>query len=119
MHLFCRNRPFRFFVLLNDRNLFHVFRMAIKVMSSFCGSEPVKSRTSWMIFYNRLRAIICSRADGLDHAIQAKLVFFSVERLGDTVGVENQAIIALERYREVNCKPIKHVPTVNSNDHSR
>src|SRR5262249_57370069 len=57
--------------------------------------------------YNRLRAIVRSRADGLDHAIQAKLVSFSVERFGDTVGVENQAIIALERYREVNCKPIK------------
>src|SRR5207249_9035839 len=51
MHLSCRSRPFRFFVLFSDRNLFHVFRMTIKVMSSFCGSEPVKSRTSWMIFF--------------------------------------------------------------------
>src|SRR6059058_411031 len=36
-----------------------------------------------------------------------------------TPSVEDEAIIALERDGEVNCEPVKHVPAVNSHDHSR
>src|SRR4029077_13854647 len=41
----------RFFVLFGNWNFLHVLRMAINVMSSFWGAEPVKSRTSWLIFF--------------------------------------------------------------------
>src|SRR5207244_12600684 len=40
-------------------------------------------------------------------------------RYGQTVGAEDKAIIALERDREVNGKPIKHATAVNSHNHPR
>src|SRR5262245_3989563 len=70
-------------------------------------------------FYNRLRAIVRAGANRLHHAINAKLVSIGVKRLSKAVGVENETIVALERYREIDSKPIEHAPAVNSDHHSR
>src|SRR2546423_3205431 len=43
------SRIFLLRVWFSYRNFFHVLRMAIKVMSSFCGCAPTKARSSSMI----------------------------------------------------------------------
>src|SRR5262249_7530382 len=68
--------------------------------------------------YNRLRAIVCAAANRLHHAIDAELVSIGVKRFGHTVGVENETIVAVERYREIDSKPIEHASAVNSYHHA-
>src|SRR5205814_7091588 len=67
--------------------------------------------------HNRLRTIVCAGADRLHHTLDAKLVSLGIKRLGYAVSVKNEAIIALERYREIDCKPIEHTSAVNSHHH--
>ena len=89
--------------------------MAIKVMSSFCGCEPTKLRSSSIN-----RVIIAGAPLGalartrLDHAFDAKFVSVCVERFGHSVRVKNQAIVAFERDGEIARYPIEHASAVNS-----
>src|SRR5207244_12135343 len=69
--------------------------------------------------YNLLRAIVRAGANRLHHAINAILVSLGVKRLSHAVGVENEAIIALERHGEIDRKPIEHTSAVNSRHPSR
>src|SRR5438094_4486670 len=58
-------------------------------------------------------------AHGLRRTIQAEFLALRIYGFGHTVGVEDEAIIALERDGEVNSKPIKHATAVNSHNHPR
>ena len=79
-------------------NFSHVLRMAIKVMSSFCGCDPTKLRTSSINRVIMAGAPFAALArTRLDHAFEAEFVSLRVERFGDSVGVKNQAIAAFER----------------------
>src|SRR4030095_1231155 len=69
--------------------------------------------------YNCLRPIDRAGANRLDHAIETELVSVGIKCFGHTVGVEDEAITALERDGEVDSKPIEHVSAVNAHDHSR
>ena len=77
---------------------FHVLRMAIKVMSSFCGCEPTKFRTSSItrVIIAGAPFIALARTDWIMRS-EAKFVSLRVERFGHAVGVKDQAIVAFER----------------------
>src|SRR4030095_10269724 len=65
--------------------------------------------------YNRLRAIGSAGTNGLNRAFKTELVSVGIERFRHTIGVENEAIIALEPKDEICGKPIEHI----SENHSR
>src|SRR5206468_11668116 len=69
--------------------------------------------------HNRRRTVSRAGADRLNRAVKAEFVSFSIERFRHAVGVENEAIIALERDGEIGSEPIEHISAVNSYDHSR
>ncbi len=76
--------------------------MAIKVMSSFCGLDPAKFRTSSI----KRVTIACAPLGALaridcDHSFDAEFVSIVIERFSHSIRIENQAIVALERDGEV------------------
>ena len=100
--------------------VFHVLRMAIKVMSSCCGCEPMKSRTSSVRRFTIAGApSVRAGLNGLHHPFRAEFIALRVERFGDAVGVKDQAIIAFQLDGKIARYPIEHVSTVNADGHSR
>ena len=97
-------------------NFSHVLRMAIKVMSSFCGCEPTKLRSIIDQSRDHRRRALRVRWRERDWTIRSKPNSspFRVERFGHSVGVKNQAIVALERDSEIARYPIEHASAVNS-----
>ena len=76
--------------------------MAIKVMSSCCGCDPAKFRTSSMTRVTiAAGALHGAGADRLDHAFQPKFDPLAIQRFSYAVRVKNQAIVAFERDVEV------------------
>ena len=74
--------------------IFHVLRMVIKVMSSFCGCAPTKVPH----VFDQSRdhggsALCCARPDRLDHSVDAEFVPLAIQRLRHAVGVKNQTIV--------------------------
>jgi len=55
----------------------------------------------------------------LDHPFDAEFVSFRVDRFRHSIGIEDQAIVALERDGDIAGEPIEDVSTVNSEDHAR
>src|SRR6266404_2595512 len=61
----------------------------------------------------------CARAHRLNHPFDAEFVSFRVNRFRHSIGIENQAIVPLERDGDVVCEPIKDISAVNSENHAR
>ena len=70
------------------------------------------------LLYNRLGAVGRAGADGLHGAFDAKFVSVGIERFRYSIGIEDQAIIALEPDGKIARYPIEDVSAVNSNDHA-
>jgi len=66
-----------------------------------------------------LGSFVRARAERTDHPLWTKFVSVGVERFGDAIGVKHEAIIAFEGHGKIAGYPIEHVPTVNSEGHSR
>src|SRR4030095_7747922 len=64
------------------------------------------------------RSVFGARKDRFDHALEPKFVPLRVERFGDAVSVKNQAILALERQREVRRPSLEYMSSLNSKRHA-
>jgi len=63
---------------------------------------------------NGRSAVACARADALRHALKTEFATVGIQRFGHSIGVEDEAIISLERDNEIARHPIEDATTVNA-----